>query len=197
MADTNIKFQRVCHRDDPLYDKIVIELEERYKQSTISGDEWRFGNRVRLFYKGKELDNGLMHSDICITLEKLAEQIKLLEPLDSSNNNKQFDDICCQPGCAERGTRKYVFKKIFPSNSFTGAENVPDANGYTKGMVFCDAHGKRGNCGLTDADDNYICIEGNDWTSAPVEDAKRSQSAGPFIIGVEDLGSLVAEISDY
>jgi len=43
------------HRDYQRFDKVVIETNERYKESYLSGDEWRFGASLKLYKNGYQV----------------------------------------------------------------------------------------------------------------------------------------------
>ena len=48
----NLRFRQVWHPRDKFIDYGSIELVERFKESEISGDEWRFNYVTRLHRKG-------------------------------------------------------------------------------------------------------------------------------------------------
>lgn len=66
-------------------------------------------------------------------------------------------ELCDQEGCSEAATRYLKLKKIFCCDwGGCGQEKKQHGESYRK---FCEKHKKRGDCGLEDADANYIEIE--------------------------------------
>ena len=180
------KITRVRHKHDPPFDKIVIELEDRYKQSYASGDEWRYGNRVYYFYKGKLMKDSFGTGNL--DHEELAYIANTVKEHTPSNvwwppEDATFADFCSQPGCAEKATRAYAFKKIY-NRSCTDHVLNDDTTDKPLGLLFCDKHGDRGDCALDDANENYVCVAGKDWTNAETPDEKRSRSGHVAVDGI-------------
>lgn len=64
---------------------------------------------------------------------------------------------CCQWGCPNVATHVHVLKKRWSDGCRMSEENAPRyKGGGVDARLFCDRHKRRGNCGLDDADANYI-----------------------------------------
>jgi hypothetical protein len=151
------KMHHVDHPEDERYDEIHITCVERWKESELSGDEWRFSYRAEIKRKGETV--------LWVTSTRLKWLLMGLEwrMLTSGEENK-FDmkawertkTKCDQPGCAAEATIYYGLKKRWNH----GDELAP--NDYFDGKVyrqFCEKHKTRGDCDLDDADHNYVLWE--------------------------------------
>lgn len=144
----------VDHPDDERFDAIDIHVVERWKESELSGDEWRFSYVAEVKRKGETI--------MTISASKLEWLLSGLQwRMMVSGEQGQFDfeawkrteDKCDQPGCALIAT---VFYKRLKRFTDRGDELAP--NSYYDGnefRQFCDKHRHRGDCALDDADHNY------------------------------------------
>lgn len=141
------------HRDFEVFDRITMEIVPRYKESGLSGDEWRQHVEVKFWFKGHEIaSNGcrdmsaaamLLGSWLIDSSSPIADKVLKLE-----------DDLCDQPSCTEPPTHRYILKELF---SQRGEKlDVADVHGARYFRKFCQKHGTRGNCGREDSDDNYV-----------------------------------------
>ena len=149
----------VRHRDDASYvDEIRIETVSRYKTSGLSGDEWRISAVMKFYRKGELLWQGTFGdvSSAANALPYFMMTARLGEHGEFKFLNND-DILCFQPGCAERSTVIYALKSQF---SREGYEKKVDQDFMRYCRGFCDKHKKRGDCGLEDADSNYILISG-------------------------------------
>lgn len=129
------------------FDEVRIETVPRYKQSGLSGDEWRISARIRFFRKGQ------------LIFEKTYRNVETAcvfaaaDYLSGQDDGKAYfagDGIHCdQEGCCELATVRYRLKKHFCRE---GHESEPHGPTYRN---FCEGHKVRGDCGLEDADRNY------------------------------------------
>lgn len=176
-------FRATKHKKDPFIDETRIRLVDRYKTSEASGDEWRYSYEMKLFWKGKLVATGRTGSmesaaaSVALAVQGGYQLDKRWETNDELwKNLYSMADICCHPGCPEKSTRKYVFKKLYDKTCEYSKQNIPyRIAGSVEGHEFCDAHGQRGDCALDDANDNYVCIEGKDWNEVPVDPTKISK----------------------
>lgn len=128
-------------------DKIVIETVPRWKDSELSGSEWRISASIKFYRKGK-----LIKQNDAGNVNYAAQLVgaRLLELLD---NGEGFfageDDICDQEGCEEKGIIR--LKKKFDYCQ-AGHKSDNPANSF---RLFCERHSTRGDCGLDDSDRNY------------------------------------------
>lgn len=147
------------HRDFEVFDRISLEIVERYKTSGLSGDEWRFSVHASFWFKGEKiLERSFRNMETAVlmlggvlgeTSSPIAERILELE-----NEGR-----CDQPGCAAQSVSRYQFKRIFGR----GGERLADSEMEyaTYYAQFCARHLRRGDCGLEDADENYEVISGS------------------------------------
>ena len=85
-------------------------------------------------------------------------------------------------------TRTYVMKKLYDRSCSFSKENGSEYESQRlEAREFCDDHGQRGDCGLDDANANYVCVRGKDWNGAEVDPEKVSESV---FGGVVHVGSL-------
>lgn len=139
--------------DGQAFDEVRITTVPRYKQSGLSGDEWRISAHVQLLRKGTVVKER-RYRDI----ESAAKFLScfMVETLESGGGEfGGIDRLCDQEGCANQATVFYQKKKDW----CTRCGESQEIN-YAKFLrKFCDAHKRRGDCGLDDADDNYVLLE--------------------------------------
>lgn len=148
MSELGKKLSRALKPDAQPFDKIVIETIPRYKQSELSGDEWRISAQCTFFRKGKEV-----HSFGASTVQYAAYLVGARH-IEACDDAKGFfageDNTCDQEGCSEQAT--WIHKKKFNYEKHTGQKNTYQ---YPEFRLFCDRHQRRGDCGIDDADSNY------------------------------------------
>lgn len=167
------------HESDQWFDAVSVRVQERYKESELSGDEWRFLYVITLSRKGVVLARrGTSRLDW--TLNQLASMTGDLAPVGNDQELEQswrdksqklfgvpdpnFEQFCAQPGCPDLATVEYRLKKSYCNRCGHG-----DAPHREERRRFCDAHMRRGDCGLDDADDNYELVRIRDVTYEPLE----------------------------
>jgi len=82
-----------------------------------------------------------------------------------------WEDQCFQPGCAEAAISTYRIVKEYNKQ---GDPVEPKEWRHDQHRRFCRRHLRRGDCGLEDADDNYVVIDGpgpNDATARPSDES--------------------------
>lgn len=142
--------------DDEGIDRITMEVVPRYKQSGLSGDEWRISARVRLYRKGvlvHERDFGTMQAAVLGLghLWLLRGDGELSEkPLFGAD-----EFTCCQPGCGDETVKVVRLKQEF---SAQGDGPLPKEVPWEVRRAFCSTHAVRGDCGREDADANYEVV---------------------------------------
>lgn len=148
----------VNHPEDERFDEIHIECIERWKESEMSGDEWRFSYLATVKRKGEEIIH-VSASTLDWLLKGLQWRIMV------AGKENQFDteawnrtlDKCDQPGCSNVATIFYKRLKRFTNRGDALApSSYYDGNEYRQ---FCNRHQVRGDCDLDDADHNYISID--------------------------------------
>jgi hypothetical protein len=151
------------HEDHECIDEVRIITVPRWKTSDMSGDEWRVSALTQLLCKGMLIAEAgsanvrtaalalawlLETLGECASDEKAEERYRrALDRLDG--------ELCSQPGCSKEAMRVY---RILTEYSREGFSRVVDANKYLL-RAFCDDHASRGDCGLEDADVNYVELE--------------------------------------
>lgn len=151
------EMQHVNHPEDERYDAIAIFVVERWKESELSGDEWRFSWVAQFRRKGETV--------VTVSANKLHWLLMGLEwrAMIAGEEDKvdreawgRTKDKCDQPGCPEIAT---LFYKRLKRYTAQGEELAPssyhDGNEYRQ---FCERHRHRGDCDLDDADHNYATI---------------------------------------
>lgn len=130
------------------FDEIRISTVPRYKESGMSGDEWRISAKVDFYRKGKLICS----EERLRNIETAVNFLPYLLATAIDNGNAHFagePGICDQEGCSNQSTVFYRLKKHYCSHG-----NKPEfpRNEFRK---FCETHKVRGDCGLEDSDANY------------------------------------------
>ena len=172
---THIRF--TPHPDDPWYDTCVVETIERWKESELSGDEYRFSYRVTFLRKGNVLVQksygswkaalafipGLSYNDYPAGADEEYEDSIVI---------KERYSFCFQPGCSELATREFRIIKLYDDRG--SEEYMSKETDYR--FRFCDKHaGHRGDCGLLDSDTNLVEVEFNSDPNAPALHPKEDE----------------------
>ena len=133
--------------DAQAFDEIRITTVPRFKESGLSGDEWRISASIELWRKGK-----LIAERGARNIESACKFVAAFHA-EQCDDGKGFfageGDICDQEGCAQPATVTYRKKSDYCRE---GHKTEPHA---IKIRKFCDRHKHRGDCGLDDADTNY------------------------------------------
>lgn len=147
----------VRHPSFQLIDEVRIRLRERWKESEISGDEWRFSTLVECLHKGHVLKSRGFGGKMEWAL--LGVGMMALDVSDAGIPNEimEFERIvCAQPGCREPAAVFYRVKATYDNAGHK--EELPhswDGKGVVYVIRFCTRHRHRGDCGLQDSDANY------------------------------------------
>jgi hypothetical protein len=163
-----IQFER--HEDDPWYDEVSIRTVERWKDSEMSGDEWRFSFVVEFKRKGEVLlSRGFGDFKYATAYLPALALNDHAGGADEEHQDARVltnrEDYCFQPGCAEAATREFRILKMFVPRM--GIE-LPEDKYAEHRTRFCDRHaGSRGDCGLQDADCNYEEVPFGSQAGAP------------------------------
>jgi hypothetical protein len=138
---------RALRPDAQAFDEVRIVTVPRYKQSGLSGDEWRISATIQLWRKGK------MIADRSFRDVETACNYASAVYHDACDNGLAYfggeGDTCDQEGCAELATVTYQLKAQYCRE---GHRTEPHRITIRK---FCDRHKTRGDCGFDDADENY------------------------------------------
>jgi len=139
--------------DHQRYDKIEIYTVPRWKESELSGDEYRISAAADLYYKGNKRKT-LTFSDVETAMRYLdGAEVYWRE---NGETYDRVDDsyLCDQESCSNIADVKY--QRLEGFNDRGESEKLYDFNLY---RVFCDDHKHRGDCSRDDADHNYEEVE--------------------------------------
>ena len=160
--NTNIKRQLVVrHPEYQMCDEVRIRLVERWKESELSGDEWRFSYLVEFLHKGVALGTKTFGDRMEWAL--LGAGAAYLGICDNGVPNELFElekHVCAQPGCQNEATHVYRVKALYDNRG--NKEELPreyDALGVEHVIRFCGRHKHRGDCDLQDCDSNYELLQ--------------------------------------
>lgn len=144
------------HPDAERFDAVTLETIERWKESELSGDEWRFSYRATFWSHG-EKRAAISAASIADLLVRAASEYGRVKCTDEPPGGYYGDlaNICCQPGCATPWT-----VLLHPVKAYTDrGEALMTPYGENDVRGFCERHRHRGDCGLDDNDDNYVLVE--------------------------------------
>lgn len=142
----------VNHPEDERFDEIHIECVERWKDSELSGDEWRFSYVAHVKRKGEEI--GHIGASTLDWLLKGLQWRMLTSGKDFGFDQEAWlrtKDKCDQPGCGNVAT---IFYKRLKRFTDLGEELAPSTY-QDEYRQFCDRHSRRGDCAIDDSDCNY------------------------------------------
>jgi hypothetical protein len=157
-TESLIQYDR--HTDDDFIDEVKVETVPRWKESELSGDEWRFSARVTFWRKGVEVMERSFR-DIATAAAWLAWGVTTYcedMPFDEFQRiNDATAMLCANPGCRNEATVTYRIKQDF----CVGVGNCGQQRKmYDEHRIrFCERHARRGDCDLKDADANYERVE--------------------------------------
>lgn len=142
--------------DSQFVDEIRIVTVPRWKESEMSGDEWRISARIDFYRKGVVV--GSKGARNIETAARFADWF-----LVSGRENGEIDvpntlgDCCDQEGCCKPWTTRLKLKQRYGNDGRVIDQKwMKDVVQY---RAFCDEHKERGDCGLDDADTNYEPME--------------------------------------
>lgn len=139
--------------DGQRYDNVQIYTVPRWKESEISGDEYRISANADLFYKGHKIKT-MTFSDVETAIRYLDGALVYWR--ESGESYGQVDDsyLCDQEYCTNIADVKYKRLKGYTDRG--DPETLYDWNLY---RVFCNQHKTRGDCALDDGDHNYEQVD--------------------------------------
>lgn len=144
------------HEDDSRYDYIELKSVERWKESELSGDEWRF-SFVALFYKKgfvlKRL-GGLNMMDLISEVGSVRDRGNSGDDPELLEAAGDLNRFCFQPACIELATIEYRLTDAWCRHgnkeyTYTGRDIR---------RRYCNKHKGRGDCALEDSDANYTTV---------------------------------------
>lgn len=139
---------RLQRPDAQGFDEVRITTVPRYKQSELSGDEWRISAKIEFLLKGQ-----VRHTETTSSIASACHHLGYHHDHAADSGLAYYgglDAYCDQEGCSELATRNYLCKKEYDRKG-------KEYDFYTPSYrLFCEKHKTRGDCGLEDADRNYI-----------------------------------------
>lgn len=158
---------RRLHSDEWV-DEVRITTVPRFKESDLSGDEWRTSARVEFLRKGVVVAHESYH-DIHAALAYIARHAvgtapaswkdseygeHGLTPAEHAAQVRHLDEaLCAQPGCPEEWVNEYSQTR---GTEVRGASVVEPSRYHDVHRRFCARHSHRGDSNLDDMDDNYV-----------------------------------------
>lgn len=136
--------------DAQAFDEVRITTVPRFKESELSGNEWRISAKVEF------LRNGVVkHEWHCGNVE-YAVQLLNARWIEAGDEAKGYfaseGSFCDQEGCANPAT-------IFMEKKFRYCRDGHKEDAKNQIRQFCERHSDRGDCGLDDADGNYNILD--------------------------------------
>lgn len=155
MAQLSERWVHADHPDDERFDNITVEIVPRWKESELSGDEYRFSYVIKAWRKGEVIvSRSFSRLDWAL---KALNYVVFISDDDNHFDREAWDrtkKLCAQPGCAELPT--IFYKRLKPYTK--SGEELVEHEFRKEYRQFCDKHKVRGDCALDDADHNYEVI---------------------------------------
>lgn len=144
------KLSRAIRPDAQAFDEIRITTVPRFKESELSGDEWRISALVQFFRKG-ELKDEKTYVD--------TKTAAIFLGVDYINSEHAYygaqGPTCDQEGCAEEATVKLEI--VESGCEFCGQGK--ELYGMRQYRQFCERHKNRGDSSLDDSSQCYKKLE--------------------------------------
>src|SRR3990167_6069809 len=174
----------IRHEDDKWVDEIRLVTVPRWKESELSGDEWRFSVTLQAFRKGYLIAERFGGHDVEQAAAGLTAALDSFggtqsgsgwEETPTNRNKELWDSLCAQPMCAEFAT-----VELHRLHHYCAEGHTHDAEWRIEHIRFCDRHKRRGDCGLNDADRNYsvAALRLPDGSWRPVEATPSESTEG-------------------
>lgn len=144
--------------DDEWIDDVHLRIVPRFKESELSGDEWRVSAAVDFSRKGRVVKTET-YGDLRSALANIAHYASSNMYPGSLNimgniTTTLVEDFCMQPGCAEPWTVEYNMT----TQGCSHCGEVQDVKFTEQHRRFCDRHRRRGDSSLDDSERNYIPV---------------------------------------
>ena len=139
-----------------IWDEVSITTTPRFKESDITGSEWRTSVLIQVKWKGNVILQKVV-GDIDYATRWLVYAI--------SNEDIRYDMIkekrkvtgktyCSQPGCQKQSA--FGPYQMVKRRRNDGSEILKDSLLYNERFFFCGIHHERGNSDLEDKEVNYV-----------------------------------------
>ncbi len=148
------KLRFLPHPEAERFDSVTVDIAERWKESELSGDEWRFSYVVTFWRHGDPIAQ-VSGPSVEKALIVAAYEFPRIEVEGAKGYMGDLSAYCCQPGCPNPW--EVLKHPITRYERYSGANTGPYEPNDVR--AFCDRHRDRGDCALDDADRNYIELD--------------------------------------
>lgn len=136
------KYARALRPDHQMFDEVVIRTVPRYKDSHLSGEEWRISATIEYKCKGKTMREA-SYRDIATALD--FSKAEYWRGCDNGREDIPYEqEFCDQEGCKNKWSHLFKMKEV-PKDLYPH-------------RAFCERHKRRGDQDLHDRDENYELI---------------------------------------
>lgn len=146
------------------FDEIKYSTSYRFKQSPVSGNEWRISHKFEFLLNGSIMNKSPFWNEDDKFVEEIDDVLKNNNDLFNVYDDKNLfgkEDLCDQEGCNEKATVIYNMKMIYDINATYKTYvylKIDEENIWIR--KFCKDHSNRGDQGWEDCDENYELISG-------------------------------------
>jgi hypothetical protein len=149
---------RASRPNQQAFDEVRIVTHPRWKESELSGDEWRISATIEFYLKGQRIGQRIWRNTETALRYGDWSVVDMFESQNPKPNEVDVSSLCDQEGCQELATHKFKIKQRFRNDG-----SVMDRSflGRDEHRCFCPRHHFRGDSGLEDGDHNYELIEHN------------------------------------
>lgn len=151
-----INSRKYLRPDHQMFDEVRIHTTPRFKQSGLSGNEWRYHAEITFLCKGK-----VMHRRSVRDIETACAFVGAEYHLGCDKGREDIgheNQFCDQEGCQGRPS---VFYKMKTQHN---SEGRPASYQFEQYRSFCEFHSKRGDQDFNDCDANYERVYPNQPT---------------------------------
>ena len=138
------------------YDAIVMGIVPRWKESGLSGDEWRYGVNISFMFKGltikTEYARDMNAAVMLLGWYKIAGKDEFKGIPDEILAKEKI--ACDNIGCPADATQWFALRR----QTSDRGEWLEREENFVYYRQFCDAHAHRGDCSREDNDENYVAI---------------------------------------
>jgi hypothetical protein len=136
---------------DELYDAITLQVVPRFKDSELSGSQWRHSVVIRFWIKGEIVREVWRHTMDDAIMQLGGIMVGGGVPMEVINRNEL---LCDQPSCAAKATTRMTIKTEYSDRGERLHEE--SCEHHVAWRKFCITHSTRGTQSNEDCDDNYI-----------------------------------------
>lgn len=148
MSTLGTKPYRALRPDAQGFDEVRITTVPRWKESGLSGDEWRISAKMQFLRKGEVCHEVQLRNVETACGFAFAEHAKALD--EAKGYFGGIEGKCDQEGCCNPSVVTYRMKKQYSQDGTAKDTTFPNTL-----RCFCAQHMQRGDCGLEDSDANY------------------------------------------